>query len=475
MPSRSRIAEDLRRILGPDRVVSEEHIVRLYSREPSGLEAGELPAAVVFPHSVEDVSRLLAYAYERRIAVYPQGSATSLSGSSVPLEGGVVLSMERMDRVTGVSVVDGTVDAEAGVRIDDLNLLLAEKGYMFPVDPASASVATVGGAVNSGAGGMRGAKYGTMRDWVLGLRVVLADEGGTAMWLGCRTVKCRQGYDLVRLIVGSEGTLAVVTDAVLRITPLPERVVTALAFFPSLEGLAAAAVAVKEEGVQPYIMEFLDEETARVAAAATGAGFEARGAMLLVSVDANREAVGRVEEWLRGLMERAGAVDVYTAGSMDEAEERGLFEVRRAFFPAIGIYATEKLGVENPMIFIEDVAVPPSRLVEAVREITELGKRYGLPALMGGHIGDGNLHPAVGFDPRDREMAARVEEWFLDVMRVAVRLGGTVSSEHGIGTLKKRGLEMELEARGALKALGIMREIKEAFDPRGILNPGKVV
>lgn len=466
-------AEDLARILGRDKVVAEEAIVRLYSREPSGLAAGELPEAVVFPESAGDASRLMAYAYRHGVRVYPQGSTTSLSGSSVP-EGGVVVSMERMDSVREVSVVDSIAVAEAGVRIDELNALLAGRGYMFPVDPASASVATVGGAVNSGAGGMRGAKYGTMRDWVLGLQVVLADRDGTVMRVGCRTVKCRQGYDLVRLIVGSEGTLALVTEAVLRITPLPENVVTALAFFPGLGELAGAAVAVKEAGVQPYIMEFMDEETTRAAAEFTGAGFEAEGAMLLVSVDVNREATERAARWLSETMRRAGAASVYTARSMGEAEEKGLFAVRRAFLPAQG-YVAERRGMRRHMVYIEDVAVPPSRLVEAVEEISRLGDEYGLLHFMGGHIGDGNLHPSVVFDPSSPGEAERVEEWFLEVMKVAIRLGGTVSSEHGIGTLKKKGLEMELEALGAGKALGIMAEIKRAFDPKGILNPGKVV
>lgn len=470
---RNRVVADLERLLGRDKVVAEESIVRLYAREPSGLQAGEPPLAVVFPEDTGDVSKLLAYAYRTRTPVYPQGSTTSLSGSAVPGPG-VVVSTDRMRSVREVSVADGYVVAEAGVRIDELNLALAEKGYMFPVDPASSSVATVGGAVNSGAGGMRGAKYGTMRDWVLGLHVVLADERGTAMWIGCRTVKCRQGYDLVRLIVGSEGTLAFVTEAVLRITPLPEAVVTALAFFPSLEQLASAAVAIKEAGVQPYIMEFMDEETTRVAAEATGAAVKVEGAMLLVSVDVNREAVERMLRWLEDMLRRSGATSVYTARSAEEAEEKGLYQIRRAFLPAVGLYA-EKMGVEKPSIFIEDVAVPPTRLVEAVREITGLGEKYGLPALIGGHIGDGNLHPSVGFNPHDPETLGRVEEWFTDVMRVAIRLGGTVSSEHGIGLLKKKGLEMELRSLGAEKALDIMREIKRAFDPRGVLNPGKVV
>lgn len=472
--SRAKLSSSLKKLLGSSKVIDDEAIVRLYAREPSGVEASETPIAVVFPESVSDVSRLLAFAYKNDIKVFPQGSTTSLSGSAAPLEEGIVLSMERMSRIGEISVIDSYAIAEAGVRIDELNLVLAKHGYMFPVDPASSSVATIGGAVNSGAGGMRGAKYGTMRDWVLGLRIVLADENGTAMWIGCRTVKCRQGYDLVRLIVGSEGTLAVVTEAILRITPLPENIVTVLAFFPRLEDLASTVIEIKKAGVQPYIMEFLDEKTVKATIEFTKTSIPAEGNMLLVSVDVNREATDRVLEWLKDLMKENGAESVYAARSLEEAEEKKLFEIRRSLFPAQNYLARVKLGIENPMIYIEDIAVPPSRLVEAVEGLRSLEEKYGLYMLMGGHIGDGNLHPAVGFDPTDKVMARKVEEWYMDVMRLAIELGGTVSSEHGIGTLKKKGLAMELERLGSTKALELMKGIKKVFDPKGILNPGKI-
>ena len=466
---------NLRKLLGKDKVVDEESIIRLYSREPSGYSSRSLPQALILAENVHDVSKLLSYAYRRDLKIYPQGSTTSLTGSAVPLDDGVILSLERMNRIKRISVVDSLALVEAGVRIDELNLELAGMGYQFPVDPASSAVATVGGAVNSGAGGMRGAKYGTMRDWVLGLRVVLPDEEGSVLWLGCTTLKCRQGYDLARLIVGSEGTLAVTVEAALRVTPLPERVVTVLAFFPRLEDLAGAAVEVKERGLQPYIMEFMDDYTTEAAVGFVKPGFKAGGNMLLVSMDVNREAADRIAGMLRGIVESHGAGLVYTAMSMREAEEKGLFSIRRSLFATQNYLARVKMGIRNPMIYIEDIAVPPSRLVEAVREIRMLEERYGLPTFMGGHISDGNLHPAVGFDPSDKETASRVEEWFYDIVRIAIKLGGTVSSEHGIGLMKKEALKMELEAHGSLKALSLMRKIKRVFDPKGILNPGKIV
>ncbi len=468
-----RLASELRALLGEGKVVDDPLVVALYSRAPDGLEAEELPEAVVFPESAEDVSRLLAFAYRRGVPVYPQGSTSSLGGLALP-SGGVVLSFERMDRIREVSVVDGVAVVEPGVRIEELNVELARYGYMFPIDPASAAAATVGGAINSGAGGMRGAKYGTMRDWVLGLQIVLPDERGTVMRIGCRTVKCRQGYDLVRLIVGSEGTLAVVTEAVLRIAPLPENVVVALAFYERLEDLVSAAVAIKEEGVQPLIMEFMDADTVDIVVKYRGAPVEARGHMLLVGVDVNREATGRVLRWLAGLLRRHGASRVYEARSMAEAEERGLLDVRRALFPAQVEYARRALG-PGAQALLEDIAVPPSRLAEAVEGVLRVRDEYGLPMALGGHIGDGNLHPAIAYNPRDRRSVERAHAAFREIMRLAVRLGGTVSAEHGIGLLKREGLREELEALGASKALEIMRAIKRVFDPKNILNPGKVV
>ncbi len=455
------------------RVVRDPAIIRLYTREPSGLQGAA--EAVVFPEDTGDVRELVRWAYREGAAIYPQGSSTSLSGSAVPRPPGVVVSFERMRRILEVSVVDSLAVVEPGVRIDDLNAVLAEKGYMFPVDPASSAVATIGGAINNGAGGMRGAKYGTMRDWVLGLELVLADEDASVVFAGCRTLKCRAGYDIARLIVGSEGTLALVTKAVLRITPLPEQVVYALAFYDSLEDLAETVVAVKEAGVQPLLMEFMDDRTVAVAARAAGVSFPAEGHMLLVGVDVYREAAPRILSWLVETMKRHGTSRVYTANTTEEAAEKGLFAIRKNLFTAQVQETRRRLGTSRVMVLIEDIVVPPSRLLEAVRELRRLEEKYGLEMLLGGHIGDGNLHPAVGYDPGDPEMAERVEAWYREVMEMALRLGGSVSAEHGIGLLKKEGLVMELRARGSERLLEIMRGVKRLFDPKGILNPGKVV
>ncbi|MCE4613085.1 MAG: FAD-binding protein [Desulfurococcales archaeon] len=470
--SAKRAVESLVRTLGRGKVVSDPEIVSLYSREASGL-MGEA-WAVVFPEDAGDVGAVLSIAYRHEVPVYPQGSATSLSGSSVP-SGGIIVSLDRMRRIREVSILDSLAVVEPGLRLGDLNMELSRHGYMFPVDPGSVSVATVGGAINSGAGGMRGAKYGTMRDWVLGLKLAVPDAEGSILEIGCRTLKCRQGYDLTRLVVGSEGTLGIVVEANLRITPMPEAVVYGLGFYKSLEGVVDALKAIKEAGVQPLIAEFMDQESATISSRRLGSPIRPEGHLFLVGVDANREASQRMASWIRSVLESSGAAKVTIAGSQAEAESLGLLEVRRGFFAASIEAFRRRLGRRDVMVYIEDIAVPPSRIPEVYEQITSEARKRGLHVVVGGHIGDGNLHPTVGFNPEDPRSRSMVEEWYSKVMEIAVKSGGTISAEHGIGVLKKKGLQMELEARGSRKLAEIMTAIKRAFDPKGLMNPSKVI
>ncbi|MEN2998975.1 MAG: FAD-linked oxidase C-terminal domain-containing protein, partial [Acidilobaceae archaeon] len=314
---------------------------------------------------------------------------------------------------------------------------------------------------------------GTMRDWVLGLNIVLPDENGTELRVGCRTTKCRQGYDLVRLIVGSEGTLAIVTEATLKIAPLPEVVLTALAFFEELEDLYEAYKEIKESRVQPLILEFMDYETTLHAKEASGAPVEVEGHMLLVGLDCNREALARMESWISELMRRHNAKKVFTAVKPEDSEK--LFTLRRSLFPAQVFFGNKRYPGKRLIVLLEDIAVPPTQLLKAIHRIREVSSRYGLQVSIGGHVGDGNIHPSVAFPVDDEQTKKKVMEWYHEVAKIALELGGTVSAEHGIGTLKKSMLEMEMEALGSRRALELMRGIKKVFDPKNILNPGKVV
>lgn len=462
--------KDLEKVLGRNKVYEDPSIVALYTREASGLEGAAF--AVVFPETTSDVSALVKWAYKKRVPLYPQGSASSLSGNSVP-DKGVVVSFERMNRIHEINIVDSIADVEPGIRINDLNLELAGKGYTFPIDPASQSVATIGGAINNGSGGLRGARYGTMRDWVNQLEVVLPDENGTVLRLGCRTVKCRTGYDLVRLIIGSEGTLALVTRAILRITPLPEASPTVLGFFNNLEDLLAVYIELKSQKLPLLMTEFMDDLTVSVAKK-RAPGFEhVQGHMLLVSVESNYEAAQRIMDFVASIFKKYGAT-VYTAQNLGEAEAKGLLTIRRNLIPAGIEYVRAFWGKSTVFTFMGDIVVPPSKVADLVAGLRSLTERYKLPQALGGHIGDGNLHPVSGVVVGDKEASQRLYEWYLEVMKLAVRLGGSMSAEHGVGLVKKEGLKFEMEYLGSLKALEIMREIKKIFDPLNILNPGKI-
>jgi len=322
---------------------------------------------------------------------------------------------------------------------------------------------------------MMGLRYGTMKDAVLGLEVVLPDEKGTVLRLGGRTTKYRAGYDLIRLIVGSEGTLAVVTEATLKIVPIPENIVSIAAFFPSLDDLVNAVVELKRRGINLYIAEFLDSQTVD-AAKVMKPRIQGEGNLLIISVDIAREAADRMLLMLEEIMKENNASAVFKASSMKEAEEMGIFDMRRGFYPAsIKIAAERRRDVERRSIFfIEDISVPPSRLAECVKRIRDLAEKHNVNITLGGHIGDGNLHPNVWFEEGDEEGKRRALEFLDELMKLAIELDGTISSEHGIGTTKKEFLLMEMERKEGLKALEIMKEIKRAFDPKGILNPGKL-
>jgi len=307
------------------------------------------------------------------------------------------------------------------------------------------------------------------------LEIVLPDERGTVLRIGGKTTKNRAGYDLVRLIVGSEGTLAVVTEATLKIVPIPENVVSIASFFSSLDDLVNAVVELKRRAVNLYIAEFLDAQTVEVAKVMKPR-IKGEGNLLIISVDVAKEAAERVLSMLEEVMKSNNASAVFKARSMSEAEKMGIFDMRRGFYPAsIKIAAERRRDVEKRVFMLgEDISVPPSRLAECVRRIRELAEKYNVNMTLGGHIGDGNLHPNVWWEEGDEEGKGRTMKFIDELMKLAVELDGTVSSEHGIGTTKKEFLLMEMERKGGLKSLEIMKEIKRVFDPKGILNPGKL-
>ncbi|MEM1598502.1 MAG: FAD-linked oxidase C-terminal domain-containing protein [Pyrobaculum sp.] len=449
-----------------DRVFTEAHILALYGRDAS-FEEGVPPLAVVQPEDVEEVKWLVKFAVENRLKLLPVGSSTSLSGNAVAkAENTVVVSMERMNAVVEVQPTDWVAVVQPGIRVDELNLELARHGLQWPVDPASSRTATVGGVISNGGGGLRGARYGPSSHWVLGLEVVIGT--GEAIRVGCRTVKCREGYNLTQIFVGSEGTLGIITEAVLRLAPLPQSFVGLLARFKTVEDLVDVVVEIRQARLWPMISEFLDDAISEV----VGLG---RLFHLWVGVDVTPGGEKYVLDKLAEVVAKRGGEVVQTAYSLQEFNK--VLEPRRRLYSAQLQLAFAEYG-PDAFVFIEDVAVPMSKLPEAVRAIRQLGEKYGVRVVLGGHIGDGNLHPAVWARRTDREQVRKIAEMFHEIGRIALRLGGTISAEHGIGVQKKELLKEAVQAKNGREAeavFRVMRELKKVFDPHGVFNPGKII
>jgi len=453
----------LKETLGDSKVFDDPKILYAYSFDASGLSSGR-PFCVVRAFSREDVVATLKVAHKYSIPVTVRGSGTSLTGASIPSENSIVLDLSPMNKIIEVNVVDGYVVVEPGVRLDDLNSELAKYGYFVPPDPASSSTCSVGGCVAEDAGGMRGAKYGTFRNWVLALEVVLPD--GETVFLGEPVMKCRQGLSLLHLMIGSEGLLGVITKIYLKIWPLPEKIVRLLALFNRVEDAGRVVAETRRNGIIPLIMEFLDRNVLKFVREATGLNLPEAEAAIIADVDGPSEAVWRYAEKLKKMMERCGAF--YVKASDDPSEMEKLYTARRAAYPAC-----LKLR-PMPAVLIEDITVPPSKIPEMLKSIYIIAEKYSVPVVVFGHIGDGNLHPVIYTDPRKPDLWSRAEKCFEEICLAAVRLGGTIAGEHGIGLVKRKVLVKELEERKSLKALELMKKIKYVFDSKGIMNPGKV-
>ncbi|MET0426332.1 MAG: FAD-linked oxidase C-terminal domain-containing protein [Actinoplanes sp.] len=421
----------------------------------SGWEPEGRPAAVAFARSAEDVQEVLRDAQATRTPVVPRGAGTALTGSSTAGAGTIVLDLSRMNRILEIRPDDGVAVVEPGVITADLDRAAAAHGLRYPPDPASLEISTIGGNIATNAGGLRCAKYGVTRDSVLGLDVVLA--GGRRISTGRATLKGVAGYDLTGLFVGSEGTLGVVVGATLRLRPLPEPTATIAASYPDVADAAAASVALTTARIQPVLAELLDAATLDAIDAAEGTDLRAGGAaLLIVQTDGGPEEAARAVDVL-------GRTATTLRSTTDPAETAALLAARRRALPSI-----ERLG--RPLI--EDIAVPRSRLADAVRRIAVIARRHDVPICTMAHAGDGNLHPIiVAGGPAGSPIPAAAAQAAEEIFELALQLGGTVTGEHGVGTLKRAWLARELgEVNHDLQL-----QLKAVFDPAGILNPGKAL
>ncbi len=418
-----------------------------------------MPDAVARPGSPEEVSRILRIADQERFPVIPRGAGTGQSGGVLPVRGGLVLAMDRFDRILSIDPDNMIVRVEPGVITGRLRDAVEALGLFYPPDPASIHISTIGGNVAECAGGLRAVKYGVTRDYVLGLEIVL--PSGEILRTGVETAKGVVGYDLTRLIVGSEGTLAVVTKVTLRLIPMPVAKRTMLAFFNDPAEAVKTVAGLVRSRVVPTTLEFMDRVCIDCVREEMGLPVpDTVAALLLIEVDGDEGLVARDAERVRRVVVDCGAVHFQAAQDEEEAER--LWEARRNVSPALQSLRPGKVS--------EDVVVPRSRLADLVAFLGPLSLKHGQPIAAFGHAGDGNIHVHILLDPYDPEEQTNTKRIVLELFEEVIRMGGTLSGEHGVGITKAPYLGLEL----AEPVRNLMRRLKQAFDPNNILNPGKI-
>jgi glycolate oxidase len=454
-----RILKELSSIVGKKHVLFEPEDLVAYSYD--GTFAEQRPDIVVQPDSTDQVSKLMKLAWREEIPVVPRGMASGLAAASVPLDGGMVLDTCRMNRIIEIDQINFTTTVQAGVITQTLADTVAKKGLFYPPDPSSIKQSTLGGNAACNAGGPRCLKYGVTSDYVMGLTVVLAD--GRILKSGGKAIKNVTGYNLTQLFVGSEGTLGVITELVLKLIPLPKAARTAKAIFPKLVDASKCVNKILSAGITPATIELMDETTISTIEEAMHLDLPLDvEAMLLIEADGmDEEVVLREIEAIASICRAGNARDVEVARTEQERAE--LWTARRSISPSLARRAPNKLG--------EDISVPRSAIPDAVAAIKEISRKHDIPIAIFGHAGDGNLHPNILFDKRDPAQVEKMKKAAGEIFGVSVALGGTLSGEHGVGNLKMPFLEQDI---GPI-FIDVMASIKQALDPKNILNPGKVV
>jgi glycolate oxidase len=452
------VAAELTELLTSGQVLTDAESLERYSHDDAEWAEFEHPLAVVLARSTADVARVVTFAADRGIRIVPRGSGTGLSGGANSVANCVVLSLEAMTRVIEINADERYAVAEAGVINDELRRTVAEAGLWYPPDPASSGISTIGGNAATNAGGICCVKYGVTRDYVLGMTVVLAD--GSVVHLGRTTAKGVVGYDLTALMVGSEGTLGVITEVTVRLLPLSGREERAvIGYFPSLHAAGVAVAEVSRAGIIPAALEIVDHTCLRAVAEWQGMNLpQDVDTLLLAKVDETGAAGETLAERLVDIFERAGGTDVERAGDQPEVDR--LFLARRLAYPAL-----ERLGP----VLTEDICVPRGSVPEMLSRIQAAGRRHDVVIANIAHAGDGNLHPLIIAPVDDLATKERAKKAFDEIVADCLALGGTVTGEHGVGLLKLPGASRELSAR----VIALHGSIKHALDPQGILNPGK--
>jgi glycolate oxidase len=444
-------------IVGKDNVLSSKEDLICYGYDATNLEA--LPNLVVFPGKVEEVSAILKLANKHRFPVVPRGMGTGFSGGSIPVLGGIVLVMTRFNRILEIDTENLVATVEPGVVTGDLQKAVEKLGLFYPPDPASQLYCTIGGNVAECAGGPKAIKYGVTKDYVLGLEVVLPT--GEIARTGVRTMKGVVGYDLTDLLVGSEGTLGVMTRIILRLIPMPEAKRTMMVVFRTVEDAATAVSKIISSKIVPSMLEFMDDASIRCVEDYLQIGLPREaGALLLIEVDGDREILGKYIDRIDRITLELNRCEMKVAA--DEKETELLYKARKAVSPA-----SYRL---NPTKMAEDITVPRNQIATFIRESRRIAEERGLKIINFGHAGDGNIHTSIMIDERNEGEKQRAEAAIEEIFKLTLRLGGTLSGEHGVGITKAPYIGLELDPA----AIEVMRKIKRVLDPNNILNPGKI-
>ncbi|KAA3613587.1 MAG: FAD-binding protein [Calditrichaeota bacterium] len=452
------VLNKIEEIVGTKNFMDSEEDKLVYSYDGTPM-ISQKPEAIIIPDSVEQISSIMKLANKEKFSVVPRGSGTSLSGGSVATPNSIIMLMHKWDKIIEIDEENLVAWVQPGVKTHDFHKAVEQKGLFYPPDPGSQKICTIGGNVAENAGGLRGLKYGVTRDYVMAVEMVLPN--GEVFINGGKNVKDVAGYNLRDLIVGSEGTLGIFTKILLKLIPKPKSSKTILAYFDSMSNAAKSVSDIIANHVIPCTMEFLDKTTIKCVEEFAQIGLPTNiDALLLLETDGHEAQVAEDADTITKILKQNSASEVKIA--QNEAEADQLKTARRAAFSA--------LARVKPTTILEDATVPRSNLVALIEKVNELAKKYDLLVGNFGHAGDGNMHPTVLTDERNTDEIERVEKFFDELYDETIKLGGTITGEHGIGLAKKKYLSKLIES----PALKMMQQIKQAIDPNNVLNPEKI-
>lgn len=452
------IRSELVAIVGEKNCLDRQEALVAYSYDATPMQQA-LPDVVVLPKSTEEVQQVMRVAARHQIPIVTRGAGSNLCGGTIPVGGGIVLVLSRMNQIVEIDEQNLTITVQPGVRTVDIHQAVEARGLFYPPDPGSMVISTIGGNIALNSGGLRGLKYGTTKDYVLGLEAVLPN--GEIIRTGGKLMKDVAGYDLTKLLVGSEGTLAIITQAILKLIPKPLSQRVMLAMFADMDQAARSVSDIIANRIIPGTLEFLDQGTIRVVEDFKQIGLPTDvAAILLIGQDGEPQTVDKDMERIAAICEKNEAVQIKVATTPEEADD--VMTARRSALAA--------LSRMRPTTILEDATVPRAQIAPMVAAIQEITNRYGLQICTFGHAGDGNLHPTCMTDARNEKEIERVEHAFEEIFAAAIDLGGTITGEHGVGIVKAPYLEWKVGAAG----MEVMKGIKHAFDPLNLLNPDKM-